>query len=199
MVDCSDLRTNPQQLLTLMWIILQVVLVGYVVSSWAAAASAFTYDKCVPTKDAEAGAFDSPSIDHKSAFVLVWQSLFAIGISVVGTTTLKRYREATTIGVFLGVLLVFGQCVLMQAFLSGSEATRKMAWNSAFPDCPARPASADAAVVFFGAVMSLLYISFGVVLIRNRDEVLGGLEEGDGFYGSMNNEDDANFDAVPTI
>lgn len=161
------LLDNRQQLLTVIWLLIQIFLICYCISAWVAAGNIRDFD-CSTTPE---GVLipDTASIDHNEAFVLVWQSLLAIGLSVGGTLVMKRHRTPLALGFFIGVCIVMSNWMLCIAVSEGGRVYNKKATHC----LENYSTGADRAVIAFAVFLFLLYAAFGVLITKFRDEVLG--------------------------
>ncbi len=151
---------NKQQLLTLLWLGIQINLMAFVICGWVAAGNVRNFcneeDKM------------SATINHQLRFYLVWQTLLAIFTSILGTLIMKRYRNRFSIGFFIGIIFLMCNNMLCTAVLSGGEVTRKKYLTLTCIEYSVAP---DRAVTTFSVFLFLLYGIFGVILLKVRDEL----------------------------
>mmetsp|Transcript_7255 Transcript_7255/g.12653 ORF Transcript_7255/g.12653 Transcript_7255/m.12653 type:complete len:183 (+) Transcript_7255:362-910(+) len=153
---------NDYDKLTILWTLVQVSLAVYVLLTLFGAVGNATAPSCGST---------TLYTDHHEAFILVWHALSAIALSVGGTIIMKKHRTPTGLGLFVGALLVMVQWTLCALVLLGGQIHKKSLMEA---NCGKAGLSStgDILALLVGIVLWLLYIAFGVLLVRAKDRLL---------------------------
>ena len=184
----SSVGDNPLLLMTLLWLAINVSMVGYVFSSLFLSGGKIPLELCLVTQSPTPAPsvisnLSSPTIspnfnftedygqaaletydDGNAGFVVMWSVLLLIGLSIGGTQVLRNYRTPFAIGSFSGVVFVMANLMLMQAATSAGELRRRAKLGLS--------SGADSAILAFSMIEFLLLSAFFIVMVRNRQAIL---------------------------
>ncbi|DBA02606.1 TPA: hypothetical protein N0F65_011978 [Lagenidium giganteum] len=147
---------NPKILITYLWFTTLIFGFMYALAAIVAAVN-----------NGGSGISSSKSL----GFVGIWAMFLIVGLSVGGTLVMRKYQTPLAVGFFIGVVIMmafqmFSLCVLFAgaAYLARQDRDANHNENVSVT-------SNDAGAVF-SFFMFVLYIAFGVVLIKNRNVII---------------------------
>lgn len=100
------------------------------------------------------------------AFAAVWTVLISIGLTILGTVIMRKYRTALSMGIFLGLTTILANQCFVVMVIYGSKASDEE------DDSNDSDYSADAAFAFFSCCLWILYMCFSLLMFMFRDYLI---------------------------
>ena len=152
---------QKQQALTVIWLFVQLFVIGFLVSAFSVVGSA------------QFGALK---------FAAVWVLLLAIGMTWFGTQTLRKFRSDLAIGSLIGAAFFMAQIFLILAVFAGEDAALEAGSLTAAP-------ASEKATGAFSALLFVSYSAFALLLNCWKADIVkgpGGLSaQGNGFDATL--------------